>query len=256
MDSFCYICYEEETKHEKFIRPNICKCKNLRIHKKCFIKLQSNALCSVCKNFYDTISLKIDRKVNINYTFGYCEKYNVNRKGKITGLYKSYYPNGQIYIHTFYKNGKKHGCSQIFYSNGNLKEFGFYNEDLLNGKYYKYYDNNIMEEISEYKNGILEGTCMQKYRNGKIKYAMQFKNNKLCTLVHLYPNESLHLRCTYKNELLDGNYTKYDEKYTLIYDNVYKNGEFLKIYKEKKYNLKDFLFQILCLLILLFHLRS
>jgi antitoxin component YwqK of YwqJK toxin-antitoxin module len=248
MDSFCYVCYEEETKCEKFIKPNICKCKNLRIHKKCFMSLQSHTLCSVCKIFYDNIRVKVNNKIIVIYNFGYCEKYNVNKKDKITGLYRSYYPNGQLYIHCFYKNGKKHGYTQIFYPNGNLKEFCFYNQDLMNRKCYKYYDNDIMKECFECKDGLLQGTYIQKYRNGNIKYIIKFKNNNISTLSHFYPNGTLCLRCNYKDGLLHGRYKKVNIDYTLICDNVYNNGEFVKTYKENQS--KDFLFHIPYLLLL------
>jgi E3 ubiquitin-protein ligase DOA10 len=119
MDIFCYICYEEESKDNKFLKPNICKCKNIRIHKKCFTRVQKNTQCSICKNNYDSIYAKIDKKVIKIFSFGYYEKYTVNKKNKIIGLYTSYYPNNTIFVHTLYKNGKKHGYSQVFYPNGN-----------------------------------------------------------------------------------------------------------------------------------------
>jgi antitoxin component YwqK of YwqJK toxin-antitoxin module len=100
----------------------------------------------------------------------------------------------------------------------------------------------------------LEGLCIQKYQNGNISNALYSKNGNVTKILHMYPNGSLYESFEYKNEVLHGRYKKYNEEYTLIYDNVYKNGEFIEVYKEKTYTIKYFLFHILCLLLFLFPL--
>jgi hypothetical protein len=60
MDNFCYICYELQNKHNKFLKPNICKCKNLRIHHSCFLNLKNKNKCSICKQYYRNIYIKKD----------------------------------------------------------------------------------------------------------------------------------------------------------------------------------------------------
>ena len=47
-------------------------------------------------------------------------------QGKINGLYKMYYPNGNIYRYYHYKNGELHGDWKEYRSNGSLKTRGNY----------------------------------------------------------------------------------------------------------------------------------
>ena len=67
------------------------------------------------------------------------------------GEYKSYYDNGKLFIHKYYKDDKLHGLYKHYYTNGNLcnvcnmvngkihGEDKYYNED------YSYYYNNGKE---------------------------------------------------------------------------------------------------------------
>jgi len=46
--------------------------------------------------------------------------YYINDKGQLHGEHKSYYSNGQLWIHCHYNNGKWHGEYKSYYDNGQL----------------------------------------------------------------------------------------------------------------------------------------
>lgn len=262
MNDFCYVCYETENKHNKFLKPNICKCKNLRIHKTCFMKLSSFTFCSICKYHYSDILVKQNKETIHIIGYGYYEKYTVNRKNKINGLYVSYHPNGQVLNIVQYKNNKKHGLTKTFYDNGNVKETGFYKDDLLNGIYHTYYNEALPKEYISYNKGLLHGIYIKKYINGNVMLSTTYYNDKLdgnFTYVHL--NGDLCISANYSEDLLDGRFRAWELDYKLIQDRIYKKGEFVKENENFEYYIEIFtkihlviLFLILTILYLLIHI--
>lgn len=75
------------------------------------------------------------------------EEYFENN-GKIEGVYKKYYKNGNINVEWNYINGLRNGMSKKYYINGHLNWKCNYSNDKMNG-IYKVYDTNgiLMDEI-------------------------------------------------------------------------------------------------------------
>ena len=74
--------------------------------------------------------------------------------GKLSyGEYKSYYSNGQIYIHCFYKDGQRDGEYKRYYSNGQIYIRCFYKDGKADGKYIHYYSNGQIYAHCFYKDG-------------------------------------------------------------------------------------------------------
>lgn len=241
MDDFCYICYENQSKNNKFLKPYICKCKNLRIHESCFLKTKVLNKCSVCKEYYQNIYVKKDKQILNIVSDGYYEKYKVNRKNKITGLYTGYYPNEKVLNFIFYKNGNKHGIFKSFYENGNIQESGFFKNNLLEGPFYTYYSetNSNPKEYKIYNQGILNGTYIKKYENGNIMLMTSYKNSELHgNFSYLYPNGDLCISTNYEHGLIHGRFRAWKPNYELLQDIIYDKGEFIETIKNSEYYIK------------------
>ncbi len=75
------------------------------------------------------------------------------KDGKLDGLLKNYYINGNLTEASEYKNGEKHGYSKIYTEDGKLIEHVNYVEGKLNGEG-KYFDlKGIIKEKGMYKDG-------------------------------------------------------------------------------------------------------
>ncbi len=124
------------------------------------------------------------------------EYYIFNEKKE--GLYKKYYPNGNIrklcyYINDEkngecikysdngnvvciinYVNGIKHGKYVEYYFNGNLETEVNYCNGILQGEYKIYYDNQQLKEIGYYTDGVIQGIRQMYYKNGYISKILTF----------------------------------------------------------------------------------
>ena len=69
------------------------------------------------------------------------------------GEYKSWYSNGQIHAHAFYKNDKLEGEYKYWYKNGQIEEHSFYKNGKLDGEYKTWYNNGEIWEHAFYKDG-------------------------------------------------------------------------------------------------------
>ena len=76
-------------------------------------------------------------------------------EGKLDGEYKSFYENGKLLEHCFYKGGKLNGEYKWFWANGKLEEHCFYKDGELDGEYKSFRDNGKLEEHCFYKDGEL-----------------------------------------------------------------------------------------------------
>ncbi len=77
--------------------------------------------------------------------------------GKLNGILKNYYANGNLTEETFYKNGQKNGLSKIYTEKGILIEEVLYENGKLNGAA-KYFDlKGNLKEKGMYKDGAREG---------------------------------------------------------------------------------------------------
>lgn len=81
--------------------------------------------------------------------------------GKTSGNYKLYYPNGQLYKHTFYKHGILDGDCRIYSEEGELRTLGKYRSGKKHGKWkYEIGTDDYFVEI--YKRGELEKSIKPK----------------------------------------------------------------------------------------------
>lgn len=223
----CYICWEEESNENKFLPNQICKCKSLKLHIKCFIKLEEKLHCSVCKEDYENIKIQKENKIfKIHKRIR--EEYTVNSFGVKHGTYKSFYPTGSIFIYCYFNNGLRHGLFRMFHLNMEIKELGYFKYGNKEGEHLRYYDNgNIMEQIY-YEFGELNGPHIFYDTEGKFLmngyYRDSLPHNKL---ILYHPNGKKWLESHYKNGILHGRVKEWNPNGTLLYDVDYENNEYI-----------------------------
>ncbi len=118
-----------------------------------------------CSSFSLKQKEKMDKYCQHIYPHGNTEEYDRKTKlqlykynykeGKLNGIQKDWYENGQLRCEFNYKEGKEEGIQKEWYENGQL-----------------WYEDN-------YKEGKQDGIQKSWYENGQLHYKMYYKNGKL-----------------------------------------------------------------------------
>jgi antitoxin component YwqK of YwqJK toxin-antitoxin module len=233
MTETCYICWEEELDTNKFLINKICKCKSLRIHAKCFLKLNEKLHCSVCKEDYENIKVQNENKV-LQIHKGIREEYSIDKYGRKHGTYKSFYPNGSIFIYCYFVSGLRHGLFRMFHLNAGIKELGNFEYGNKEDEYLKFYDNgNIMEKIY-YELDELNGVHEFYDKEGTLLMICHYKNglpHKKLILYH--SNGKKWIESDYKKGVLHGRVKEWNANGILLYDVDYENDEYIGFHIRK-----------------------
>ncbi|WP_186279843.1 toxin-antitoxin system YwqK family antitoxin [Fluviicola chungangensis] len=136
---------------------------------------------------------------------------------------KVYYEDGKLFRSTFVLAGKRTGKSTNFYPDGKPMLECTYMNDTLNGSFHSYYPNEKDEEVSFFKMGQPDGTYKYYHENGQLWIEKEYSNGLLLNVKCNY-DESGKLRDP--GTLKDGNGTIYYYTRTGYVYNVqtYKNG--------------------------------
>jgi len=150
---------------------------------------------------------------------------------KLEGEVKSYYEDGKLYGTRFYNNGLKTGKHTYLHPNGKLKlEHSFVN-DTLEGLYQTFYPNGNIQESFNYLNGKENGIYKYYYENGQIWIEKEYKNGLLINVNGSYDNQGNNRDV---GTIKDGNGTVnfYTEDGKVYLIQTYKDG--MKINEENK----------------------
>lgn len=74
-----------------------------------------------------------------------------------------------------YKKGKLNGINKWYYKNGNILEEAEFKLGQLSGKYKKYYYDGRISEEAKYKLGKLNGMYKAYYNNSQLRYEGEYK---------------------------------------------------------------------------------
>lgn len=133
---------------------------------------------------------------------------NIIRSRIITGEYKQWYHNGQLYEKCNFIDGKKEGSYERYYINGQSYEKYNYTNDKKNGPFESWYDNGQLCEKYNYINDEQCGPYIMWYDNGQIYEKSYYVNDKKEGLFEeYYKNGILRKKCNYeagKEILIDG----------------------------------------------------
>ncbi len=168
----------------------------------------------------------------------------VYKNGELyTGVYQTYYENGNIEFEEEYLNGKAHGHHKNYFQNGNLKNDKLYENNQPNGKSQIFYKTGEIEIEGNYLKGKLNGTLIQFYKNGKKSREKFYKNDKEIKRLQDWDENGKKNIVAKDNELLlkkDLFVDKSGNLFTGIYQKFYENGFLMSqcdIEKGKKHGL-------------------
>ncbi len=173
------------------------------------------------------------------------------KDNKLTGIYKRYYENGQLFaliqypinpdslakVTYFWDDGKllanghfveqklKHG-HWIYYNTQALKIAEMdYDHGQLNGKKIVYYHSGKPSYKVTYKNGIKDGVEVRYYDNGEKETEQQIKNGKFDGKIYVYyPSGKFKIMGNYKSNLKDGKWTFYSTSGQIEHTIIYHHG--------------------------------
>lgn len=145
-EDHCYICLGPETDAEKFIQYDTCKCKgSLKIHWPCFSEImlkRKKHNCDICKsefNFNSGVQIEYPAKkecpakktkvivMDITERKIFSKDGILLHEGKLIndkehGIWKEYYPSGELEVEKTYVNGILHGPAKIYNKSGTLRK--------------------------------------------------------------------------------------------------------------------------------------
>lgn len=175
--------------------------------------------------------------------------------GELNGAYKVFYPNGKTKSEGNTLNGYYDGPYTEYYSNGNIKSTYTYNEGVINGLYKVYdRDGKLHYEYEYRKDEVIAYTFFDKKGNvtkearkkgGEFFYEeyspigiktteglYDIKGGKIGDWKYYSKNGILTASCTYKDNLLDGEYTTYHDSGELLSISHYSKNVIDGYYKE------------------------
>jgi antitoxin component YwqK of YwqJK toxin-antitoxin module len=150
----------------------------------------------------------------------------------LDGEHKVWYDNGQIYTHSFYKDGDLDGEYKVWYDNRQIKKHCFYKDGKLDGEYKLWYDNEQIKEHCFYKYGKLDGENKVWYDNGQISEHSFYKDGNLDgEYKSWYYNGQIDIHCFYKYGKLDGENKVWYDNGQISEHSFYKDGNLDGEYK-------------------------
>jgi antitoxin component YwqK of YwqJK toxin-antitoxin module/tetratricopeptide (TPR) repeat protein len=101
------------------------------------------------------------------------------RNGLLDGVYKKYYPNGQLTDSGLYTKGKQEGEWKWWYANGHLKTINHLLHDEDEGEKTVYYDNGQISQSSTSRSGKLNGPVKDFDDDGKLYSILLYSNDNI-----------------------------------------------------------------------------
>ena len=169
------------------------------------------------------------------------------------GMFKYYYPKGQVQATLNYFDNGSRASSHVFHVNGKNKAIGLYhkeqkdslwryfNEDetLISEVFYKdgkqhgivkdYFPNGKLLQEQEFDNGVKHGFWKQYFVDGKIKQITYYQKGKRQGEYKMnQPDGKPFIEGKYVNDLREGNWFHYGSTGKLERIETYKEGQLVK----------------------------
>lgn len=116
------------------------------------------------------------------YQVQYVETQTVKFEGNISGnqvngIWRTYYPSGNLKSTVNYKDGKVDGEAFFFYDDGKETKMAelTYDEDLIDGVYLEFHNNGAQKAMLNYDEGVLNGEAEFYYKTGRTKIKGKYK---------------------------------------------------------------------------------
>ena len=129
---------------------------------------------------------------------------------KKIGMWKMYYPNGNIKSEITYTDNRPKGYAKMYYENGKVQEEGMWDNSRWTGDYKSYYDNGQIFYDFKYNNtGKREGEQKYYYDNGQIMMKGEMHDGKEAGVwEEHYENGDLRAKKAFNDGTLDANNTE------------------------------------------------
>ena len=99
--------------------------------------------------------------------------------GKLDGLRKMYFQNGNLSVERYYTNSISNGFEKEYYEDGTLKQKGILINGLEDGVWETYFPNGQVKRKANFKNGKIEGENINYYSTGRILSTEMGKNGNI-----------------------------------------------------------------------------
>ncbi len=125
--------------------------------------------------------------------------YKSNRK---IGMWKKYYPNGNVKSEIEFKNGKASGDFTTYYENGQVEEQGSWKGRAYTGSFKRWHANGeLAQEKNFNENGKTDGTVRYYHSNGQLELEFGTKNGvESGKATRYYPNGDIKEEIEYGEE--------------------------------------------------------
>ncbi len=140
--------------------------------------------------YFDSLRFKITLADSIlandgAYRKEYQNSLSTRIEGKITdnqlnGLWRTYYPSGNLESSVNYENGKVNGEAFFFYDDSKETKMVelTYEDDVINGLYLEFHENGAQKVSLNYEEGILNGEAEFYYKTGRTKIKGKYKKGR------------------------------------------------------------------------------
>jgi antitoxin component YwqK of YwqJK toxin-antitoxin module len=131
-------------------------------------------------------------------------------EGKKIGVWKTYYPNGNIKSEITYTNNRPKGYAKMYYENGKMQEEGIWENNRWVGDYKAYHSNGQLFYDFAYNNtGKREGQQKYYYENGQMMMKGEMKDGKEAGVwEEHYENGDLRAKKVFNEGALDAESTE------------------------------------------------
>lgn len=139
--------------------------------------------------------------------------YTVKKGSEIReGVSITYHPNGKVAVEAPYKNGKLDGVYRCYFENGNLWQTIGYREDLEEGISTTYYENGKKKKTETYKGGFLHGTSEEFTEQGKLQRRIPYEFGSVSGVAKVFDeNGAVKEEMHFKRGLREGPYRRYNK---------------------------------------------
>lgn len=123
------------------------------------------------------------------------------------GWVRRYYPDGKLFMETYFKNDRPDGAMKAYFPTGELETTANYKKGRLNGAEKEFFATGALERTDNFVNGRREGVTKMYNDNGTLESAI------------IYVHGKVNGKCKYYD---------YDKNGKLVGQEYYVNGEAVK----------------------------
>jgi antitoxin component YwqK of YwqJK toxin-antitoxin module len=182
--------------------------------------------------YYENGNIKAEGKFINGNGQDVSETSGIPRNGR-DGLWVFNYDTGHKNQESTFKTGKLEGLFKSFFENGNLESQVNYTNDNLTGIYREYYNSGKLKQEKNYKTGSLEGVFKSYSEVGQITMECTYVlGKKTGAQKEYHQNNVLKSTKNYVNGEIDGVAKEYFENGKIQKEYSTKNGYFIGAYKE------------------------